>query len=103
MPNNQSVMEVGKPFSREFSSSGVLDHERPPESGNVQITGSSSTVVGGLADEYISPTYLQNERTSSDAWQSFQSQTFQWGFAQGSSEKGKFTCDKKALLLIVEL
>ncbi|XP_018412330.1 PREDICTED: centrosomal protein of 192 kDa [Nanorana parkeri] len=89
-PNQQSVMEGSTHLSHMFSSSvsGGLDLERPPESGDVQMTGSSTAVVSGLADEYLSPTYLQNKKASSDAWQSFQAQAFQWSFDQGGSEKG---------------
>ncbi|XP_077348526.1 centrosomal protein of 192 kDa isoform X1 [Lithobates pipiens] len=88
-PSIQSAMEGSPHFSQMFSSSfsgEELNHVRPPESVDVQSTG-SSTAVGGLSDEYLSPTCLQNENTSSDAWQSSQAQAFQWSFDQGGSEK----------------
>lgn len=85
-------MEGSPHFSQMFSSSfsgEELNHVRPPESVEVQIT-CSSNAVGGLSDEYLSPTCLQNENASSDAWQSSQVQAFQWSFDQGGNEKGKF-------------
>ncbi|XP_040209857.1 centrosomal protein of 192 kDa isoform X2 [Rana temporaria] len=87
----RSIQEGGPHFSQTFSSSvsgEELNHVRQPESVDVQITGSSTAVIG-LSDEYLLPTCLQNENASSDAWQSSQAQAFQWSFDQGGSEQGE--------------
>nr|DBA24442.1 TPA: hypothetical protein GDO54_012093 [Pyxicephalus adspersus] len=85
---NQSITNDIAHFSQMFSSSvsSALNDLRPPESGAVQIEDSSTAIVSGLADEYLSPTYSQNKKLSSDSWQSH-AQTFQWSFDQGGSEK----------------
>ncbi|KAM5158224.1 centrosomal protein of 192 kDa [Mantella aurantiaca] len=88
--NNRSVMEGSNCFSQTFSSvRDRLNPETLSECEDVKITGSSSTVVSGLADEYISPTYLQTKKPSSGAWQSSQKQAFQWSFDQGDGEIGE--------------
>ncbi|XP_075070503.1 centrosomal protein of 192 kDa [Mixophyes fleayi] len=93
-PINQSGSKRSVHLSQMFSSSfgGVVNDDKYPVSG-VMATTDADTVdrgaVNRLADAYLSPSCLKNQRgthDSSDIWQSDQSQFFQWSFIHDGRE-----------------
>ncbi|XP_063779487.1 centrosomal protein of 192 kDa isoform X2 [Pseudophryne corroboree] len=93
-PENLAVSKRSGHLSQRFSSSfgGIVKDELYPVSSVMEATDSDTAdrgAVNRLADAYLSPTCLKNQRDgqeSSDICQSDQTQLFQWSFAHGSCE-----------------